>query len=91
MLFYKVLFLLFLISKKIIYLNFFVTIKVTNITSAGTIIGIGFFHETGYLVTNSHFVDIEWKIEIEYYDVNIQEAFLAVNDITSDIAKLERH
>ena len=64
-------------------------VKITNTTNAGTITGTGFFHETGYLVTNSHLVDIEGKIEIEYYDGNIQQAFLAANDITSDIALLK--
>ena len=44
-------------------------VKITNEIDENTkIIGTGFFHESGYLVTNSHVVDIEGKITVEYSD-----------------------
>lgn len=64
-------------------------VKVTNkIDDETKIIGTGFFHESGYLVTNSHIVDIEGNITVEYYNGETKEAVLFSNDITSDIALL---
>ena len=62
-------------------------VKITNEIDENTkIIGTGFFHESGYLVTNSHVVDIEGKITVEYADGEKVEGILVSNDITSDIA-----
>ena len=64
-------------------------VKVTNkIDEETKIIGTGFFHESGYLVTNSHIVDIEGTIIVEYYNGETKEAVLFSNDVTSDIALL---
>lgn len=64
-------------------------VKVTNkIDEETKIIGTGFFHESGYLVTNSHIVDIEGTITIEYHNGVTKEAVLFSNDVTSDIALL---
>lgn len=64
-------------------------VKITNQIDENTkIVGTGFFHESGYLVTNSHIVDIKGKLSIEYYDGTSTEATLVSNDITSDIALL---
>lgn len=65
------------------------TVKIINKIDENTeIIGTGFFHESGYLITNSHIVDIKGKIEIEYADGTKSEAKLISNDMTSDIAIL---
>lgn len=65
------------------------TVKVINEIDKDTkIIGTGFFHESGYLVTNSHIVDIKGKVKIEYSDGTGSDAILVSNDITSDIALL---
>ena len=62
-------------------------VKVVNKIDADTsIFGTGFFDKSGYLVTNSHIVDIEGNITVEYSDGTISEAQLYSNDITSDIA-----
>ena len=64
-------------------------VKITNELDEDTkIVGTGFFHESGYLITNSHIVDIKGNIKIEYYDGTSTEAKLISNDITSDIALL---
>ena len=63
-------------------------VKVTNKVDDFEIIGTGFFHETGYLITNSHVVDIKGNITIEYYDGTEDVAKLVSNDIMSDIALL---
>lgn len=63
-------------------------VKITNNVGKGTIVGTGFFHESGYLITNSHIVDIKGTITIEYNDGTEMEATLISNDITSDIAIL---
>lgn len=65
------------------------TVKVINEIDEDTkIIGTGFFHESGYLVTNSHIVDIKGSLKIEYSDGTAADATLVSNDITSDIALL---
>lgn len=65
-------------------------VKVTNKIGENTnIIGTGFFHKSGYLVTNSHIVDIEGTIEITYSDGTSSTASIYSNDVTSDIALLK--
>ena len=65
------------------------TVKIINeIDKETKIIGTGFFHESGYLVTNSHIVDIEGSVKVEYSDGTSIDATLVSNDITSDIALL---
>lgn len=64
-------------------------VKIVNTIDEETkIIGTGFFDKSGYLVTNSHIVDIKGDISIEYYDGTKEKAVLFSNDITSDIALL---
>lgn len=63
-------------------------VKITNKTEEFEIIGTGFFHESGFLVTNSHIVDIKGNIEIEYHDGTKTNAELISNDINTDIALL---
>ena len=66
------------------------TVKIINeIDEETKIMGTGFFHESGYLVTNSHIVDIKGKVKIEYADGTNADAKLISNDITSDIAILQ--
>ncbi len=64
------------------------TVKVINKLNNTSIIGTGFFDKSGYLVTNSHIVDIKGDITIEYPNGEVAEAKLFSNDITSDIALL---
>lgn len=64
-------------------------VKITNKIDEDTkIIGTGFFHESGYLITNSHIVDIKGEIEIHYSNGEVANATLVSNDITSDVALL---
>ena len=63
-------------------------VKIINKCENGTIIGTGFFNEDGYLITNSHVVDITGTITIEYYDKTTASATVISNDITSDVALL---
>lgn len=64
-------------------------VKVINkIDDETSIIGTGFFDKSGYLVTNSHLVDIKGSITIEYADGKTSVAQLFSNDIVSDIALL---
>ncbi|MGE5456322.1 MAG: S1C family serine protease [Ignavibacteriales bacterium] len=63
-------------------------VKIINKTSNGEIIGTGFFHQSGYLVTNSHIVDIKGVINITYPNGDVKEASLISNDIQSDVAIL---
>ena len=53
-----------------------------------SIIGTGFFDSDGYLITNSHVVDIKGSISVMYADGNISKAKIVSNDISSDIAIL---
>ena len=65
------------------------TVKVINkIDDTTRIIGTGFFDKSGYLVTNSHIVDIKGDITIEYANGNKTTAKLYSNDIISDLALL---
>lgn len=63
-------------------------VRITNTVGKNKIVGSGFFIEDGYLVTNSHVVDIKGNITIEYSDGTTSEATLVSNDITSDVAIL---
>ena len=64
-------------------------VKVVNkIDDETSIIGTGFFDKSGYLVTNSHLVDIQGTITIEYSDGKKSNAQIFSNDILSDIALL---
>ena len=63
-------------------------VKIENKLENNSIVGTGFFHKTGYLITNSHIVDIEGEITIEYYDGQKDKATLVSNDISSDVAIL---
>lgn len=64
-------------------------VKVVNkIDDDTSIIGTGFFDKSGYLVTNSHLVDIQGTITIEYSDGKKSNAQIFSNDILSDIALL---
>ncbi len=64
-------------------------VKITNkLNEKQTIYGTGFFDKSGYLVTNSHVVDIKGDITIEYQDGTNSKATLFSNDIKSDIALL---
>lgn len=63
-------------------------VKITNEVKGVKVTGTGFFHESGYLVTNSHVVDLKGTIKITYNDGTETEATLVSNDMTSDIAIL---
>ena len=53
------------------------------------ITGTGFFIENGYLLTNSHVVDIKGDIIVEYSDGKTSKATLVSNEIVSDLAILK--
>lgn len=63
-------------------------VRITNNIGKNKIVGSGFFIEDGYLVTNSHVVDIKGNITVEYSDGTTSNATLISNDITSDVALL---
>ena len=63
-------------------------VRITNNIGKNKIVGSGFFVEDGYLVTNSHVVDIKGDVTIEYSDGTTSSATLVSNDITSDVAIL---
>ena len=64
------------------------TVKVINVLDNGTITGTGFFDSDGYLITNSHIVDIKGAIKVIYPDNTETIAQLVSNDISSDVALL---
>lgn len=65
------------------------TVKIINkIDDDVQIVGTGFFHESGYLITNSHIVDIKGEITIEYASGEKTSASIYSNDIKADIALL---
>lgn len=65
------------------------TVRIVNsLDNGNTIIGTGFFHESGYLLTNSHVVDIKGSIKIYYLNGDSANAELISNDLTSDVAIL---
>ena len=65
-------------------------IKITNkINDEIKIIGSGFFTSDGYLITNSHVVDIKGDISVTYPNGKITTANIISNDIASDIAILK--
>lgn len=63
-------------------------VKITNEVKGVKVTGTGFFHESGYLVTNSHVVDLKGTIKVTYNDGTVVDATLVSNDMTSDIAIL---
>ena len=65
-------------------------VKITNkVNEDTTIIGTGFFIKEGYLITNSHVVDIFGDITTEYNDGTRVAAQLYANSIEYDIALLK--
>lgn len=64
------------------------TVRITNEVNDYEVVGTGFFLTNGYLVTNSHVVDIKGKISIEFYDGTTSSATIFSNDILSDVALL---
>ena len=65
-------------------------VRITNqVNDTTKIVGTGFFIKEGYLLTNSHIVDIAGDITIEYNDGTKQNAFLYSNSIEYDIALLK--
>ena len=65
-------------------------VRITNqIDDTTNIIGTGFFIKEGYLITNSHIVDIEGNITIEYVDGSTSDAYLYANSIDYDVAILK--
>lgn len=64
-------------------------VRVVNKVGEHEIVGTGFFLENGYLITNSHNVDIKGDITIEYYDGVVEKAELYSNSIDMDIALLK--
>ena len=63
-------------------------VKVINKVGEKEIVGTGFFIKEGYLITNSHIVDIQGDITIEYSNGKNSKAKLVSNDIVSDVAIL---
>jgi uncharacterized repeat protein (TIGR02543 family) len=64
-------------------------VKITNMVNGNEIVGTGFFHESGYLITCSHVVDIKGDITITYPDNTTSVATIVSNDLNSDIAILK--
>lgn len=64
-------------------------VKIINKVKNNEITGTGFFIENGYLLTNSHVVDIKGDITVEYSDGKTSRATLVSNEIVSDIAILK--
>ena len=65
-------------------------VKITNkVNDQKSIIGTGFFIQEGYLITNSHIVDVMGDVTIEYYDGSTSQAHLYANSIENDIAVLK--
>ena len=64
-------------------------VKIFNKVKNSEITGTGFFIENGYLLTNSHVVDIKGDIIVEYSDGKTSKATLVSNEIVSDIAILK--
>lgn len=63
-------------------------VRVINKVDGNEIVGTGFFTEEGYLLTNSHIVDIEGDITVEYSNGKTSKANLISNEIVSDVAVL---
>lgn len=57
-------------------------VKVLNKVGENYIIGTGFFDKSGYLITNSHIVDIKGDITVEFPNGEVQEAQLYMMKIT---------
>ncbi len=63
-------------------------VQIINEVEDKKIYGTGFFDESGYLVTNSHVVDIKGDISVLYNSGSLSKAKIYSNDIVSDIALL---
>ena len=61
---------------------------INKVDDKKTIYGTGFFDKSGYLITNSHVVDIKGEISIQYDDGTLSDAIIYSNDILSDLALL---
>lgn len=64
-------------------------VRIVNTIDNKQIVGTGFFHESGFLITNSHVVDIKGNITVDFADGSTETATLISNDINSDIAILQ--
>ena len=65
-------------------------VRITNnVNDKIKIIGSGFFTRDGYLITNSHVVDIKGEITVIYPNGDTSKADIISNDIASDIAILK--
>lgn len=64
-------------------------VRIVNSVGNNEIVGTGFFIEGGYLLTNSHIVDIEGIIQVEYFDGTKSTAQLYSNSIEKDVALLK--
>ena len=62
---------------------------INKIDDETKIVGTGFFIKEGYLLTNSHVVDIFGEITVEYNDQSTSKAYLYSNSIEYDIALLK--
>ena len=62
---------------------------INQIDKENSIVGTGFFVKDGYLVTNSHIVDVFGDIKVEYPDGTKKKANLYSNTIEHDIAILK--
>ena len=63
-------------------------VQIINEVEDKKIYGTGFFDESGYLVTNSHVVDIKGDISVLFNNGSLSKAKIYSNDIVSDIALL---
>lgn len=63
-------------------------VRIENTAGDSRVVGTGFFDETGYLVTNSHVVDIPGRLEAVYPDGERVNALLVSNEVYSDVAIL---
>ena len=63
-------------------------VRVVNTVGNNKIVGTGFFIKEGYLLTNSHIIDIEGTVSIEYYDGTNSTAKIYSNSIEKDVALL---
>lgn len=62
---------------------------INKIDDETNIVGTGFFIKEGYVITNSHIVDIYGDITIEYNDGSTSNAYLYSNSVVYDIAILK--
>lgn len=65
------------------------TVRITNQVGNYKVVGTGFFLPSGYLLTNSHIVDIKGDISVEYFDGEKQSAEIFANSLMADLALLK--